>query len=174
MTSVTKEVQATVQDTLSHPSGALKMPGTPDFPDLHIWFPDCQCCRHGIVFHSYHWNAPGGEWQQCPYCSARYFRWFKEHKLVRYVILRPNYPTKLRVDHSKTLEKSNGRVFYHEVDYRECESAHVEAYALDADGKKQEQLRIEGAYSKSFSTMAEASVWICQQLGGSLHTFWLS
>jgi hypothetical protein len=175
MTSASKEVPPSALGTISHPSGALKIPGTPDFPELHIWFPDCQSCRQGIIFYSYHWPAPGGEWRQCLRCYNRYFQWFQQRKLIRYTIARANYPIKLRTDHSKTLEKSAGRIFYHEIEYtKECERTFVEAYALDAHGQTQEQLRIQGALRKSFPTLAAAQVWIEQQMGGSLRTFWFS
>ncbi len=158
-----------------HPSGALKMPGTPDFPELHIWFSDCRGCRRGTVFKEYHWNAPGGQWQQCAHCYSRYFQWLKAYHLIRYVVFRSNYPIKLCIDHSKDLVKSGGRIFYHERDYTaEDKGVRVEAYALDADGKRQEQLRIEGALCKVFPTLAAAQMWICQQMGGSLRTFWFS
>jgi len=164
------------REPLAHSSGALKMPGTPRLPEPRIWFPKCASCHTGNV-RSYDpsYDSPRGEWHQCPCCENRYFQWHKEQHRIRYVVTRPNYPIKLRIDPSKSLEKSAGRIFYHEIDYaKDCERTYVEAYALDTNGKIQERLRIEGNDGKSFPTLVAAQLWISEQLGGSLRTFWLS
>ena len=164
-------------DVLEHSSGAVKIPREYDFQAPYIWFSDCRCCKNGqiVVYnwqetdHTQHFRYRKGEMPQCQMCYSRYIRWLKDHQLIRYVIAVRNYPVRTKVDTTKGLIKSKGRIFYQEIDYHKApEDVYVQAFA----GDSQERLWIEGKYSHSFPTLCAAQQWICQQMGGTLRLFW--
>jgi hypothetical protein len=153
-----------------HPSGAVKIPREYAYLSPYVWFPDCKRCLGGKSFA--HERLGEGISQQCHACYHRYLQWLKDHQLIRYVMHGYNYPIRTKIDTTKGLIKSNGRIFYQEVDYAACEGVRVEAYAVDSQGNGQEHLWIEGRYSHYFPTLPDAQAWIAQQMGG-LRMFWL-
>ena len=156
-----------------HPSGALKRPG--EYGRVFIWFPNCQHCTAGSTFirYSYTGTSSISETRQCQECLNRYIQWNKERGYIRYNIYRPNYPVKLKIDKSKSLERSAGRIFYHEVDYTQHEGARVEVYAYHPLTHEKELIRINEKYAHYFSSLEEAQEWIYTQMGSSLRTYWL-
>ncbi len=162
------------QHALCHPSGALKRPG--EYGRLFIWFPQCQQCTAGCTFiqHTYY-GSSSSEVRQCRECLHRYIQWHKERGCIRYIVHRPNYPIKLKIDRSKSLERSLGRTFYHEVVYTEKKDkgARVEVYVYHPLTHEKELLRIDEKYAQYFSSLIEAQEWVYAQMGGTLRTFWL-
>ncbi len=165
------------QDTRAHPSGAWKMEEASAFRPPVIWFPDCKDCRRGRIPPPFSSGYVNGEAARpCLSCYRRYFQWFKQRKLIRYAVSCPNYPIRTRIDTTKSLTRSKGRSFYQEVDYaeQEREVVRVEAFALEPCGAVSEHLWIDGTYCKCFPTLPTAQVWIAEQMGRSLRSFWLT
>src|SRR5437667_1318265 len=108
-----------------HLSGAVKIKREYDSQAPYIWFGDCRYCKNGqiIVYcwqeadHTQHFRYRQGEMPQCEACYDRYLQWLKRHQLIRYVIAASNYPVRTKVDTTRGLIKSKGRIFYQEIDY---------------------------------------------------------
>ena len=157
-----------------HASGAVRIP-KPGKAWL-IWFPNCQRCAGGFMYIHSPYSMNGGSYpEQCPHCLARYVQWLQQHALIRCALSRPKHPIRLKIDQSKSLAKSRGRIFYHEIDYSEKErgSVNVEVYTVHPDTNERETLHVDGQYMHYFSSLADAQAWIFTQMGGSLRSFWL-
>jgi hypothetical protein len=158
-------------NAFQHPSGALKREQH-GLDGPFLWFPDCQKCKCGDISTSYGWGISDPP-MQCRTCLNRYIQWHKEHCIIRYSIFGTNYPRKCKIDESKNLEKSKGRIFYHEINYAvPSASVRVHIYSINPATNEQEVLRIDGKYVQCFSSIEAAQAWVAAQ-GASLRSFWL-
>lgn len=158
-----------------HASGAVRIPQSGR--SWLIWFPDCQHCSGGFIYipPSPYVICGKSHPEQCPHCLAHYMQWLQYHALIRCALYRPKHPIRLKIDRSKSLARSRGRIFYHEIDYseKEKEPVNVEVYTVHPGTHERETLSIDGQYMHYFPSLAEAHVWVFKQMGGSLRSFWL-
>lgn len=152
----------------THVSGAYTIPRQNGFSEPFVWFADCTLCQGGFTYFPFLYG--GGEMRQCQPCRERYLQYLRDHSRIRYVVSRPNYPIKVKVDTTKTLAKSHGKIFYQEINYtaKSCEGTYVRAFEVDETGNARELY----GYLNYFASLSDAQHWIFTQMGGNLHMFW--